>query len=133
MARHRSDRRPHDSGVLDYLDPLGILDIFGGDNPFVAIVVVLAVIAIVVLAWFFLVPVLLALLDAVILIALALAGVIGHVLLHRPWEIEASARERAVTWKVVGWRRSGQVINSAARHLSDGRPLPAEVGELLAR
>jgi hypothetical protein len=128
---HRSDRGPHHSGALDYFDPFGIFDIFGGDNPLVALAAVLAVVALVVLAWFFLVPLLLALLDAVILIALALASVVGHVLLHRPWEIEASDPERTVAWKVVGWRRSGQVIESAARHLGEGRPLPADVGELL--
>ncbi len=71
-----------------------------------------------------------ALLDAVIVIVLALAGVIGRVLLHRPWEIEVSGPDQIVSWQVVGWRRSGQAIEQATTRLRSGRSVPTDVRDL---
>jgi hypothetical protein len=131
---HRQSNGGHDgSGLFDSFDVVSLVDNIEVDNPLAIIGVVLAIVAVLALAWFFLVPFLLALLDAVILIALAGAAIVGHVVLHRPWEIEASGPEQTQTWRVLGWRRSGQAIDAASRRLSGGRPLPADVRDLLPR
>ncbi len=131
MTPHRKSDGPHRSDRHGYLDGVpDLFDLIGGDSPFAVIGAVLAVIAVVVLAWLFLLPLLLALLDAVILIVLALAGVIGRVLLHRPWEIEVSGPGQIVSWQVVGWRRSGQAIDQVTTRLRSGRPVPTDVRDL---
>ena len=75
-------------------------------------VVVLAIVAIVLFV-LFVVPVLIALVEVVLLLLLVLAGVAARVALRRPWIVDARVRGDVgvpLSWKVVGWRRSGEVI-----------------------
>lgn len=71
------------------------------------------------LAAYFVWPVLVALAE---LVLLALLGMLARVLLRRPWIVEATpatGRGR-FRWKVVGWRRSGEVVDAVAERLSSG-------------
>jgi hypothetical protein len=118
-------RRPRDEPErVHWLDTL---DLFDADNPVAALLAVAAVILIALLGWFFLVPLLLAILDLRILILLTLAGLAARTLLRRPWEIEALAPDgRRLTWQVVGWKRSRRAITAVTRVLHQGKIPPTD-------
>lgn len=90
------------------------------------LVVGLLVIAAVLLLIFFVIPLLAALVDVVILVVLTLLGIVARVLFRRPWVIEATtpARPRH-TWRVIGWRASGEAVDDIADALAHGHPPPA--------
>lgn len=78
-------------------------------------------IVVVLLAIFFVIPLLVTLVDLVIVLLLALLGVVARIVLRRPWTIEARADDGTVlTWKVVGWRASGQRRVEIAEMLAAG-------------
>jgi hypothetical protein len=86
---------------------------------FVAILAIVAIVLFVV----FVVPVLIALIEVVLLLLLVLAGVAARVVLRRPWIVDARVRGDVgvpLSWKVVGWRRSGEVIQEVATQLAAG-------------
>ncbi len=76
-------------------------------------------------------------LELVFLIALFSSGILGRVLLRRPWIVEAanlSHPERSAAVAVKGWRRSGRAIDELAtaisasglpQRLSGGTPIAA--------
>ena len=61
------------------------------------------------------------------------AGIAGRTLLGRPWVVMATSTSDAagaMTWRVVGWRRSARLIDEVASALATGLdPAPAEVVE----
>lgn len=71
-----------------------------------------------------LVPLLVALVDVLVLLVLALLGALARVMLRRAWIVEAAHAEspvrRALRWKVVGWRASGERCREIARALEAG-------------
>jgi hypothetical protein len=125
--RHSGDSAPGRDGssALDYLD---VFDIFGGvgDNPLLGITVVIGIAVFAVVAWFFVIPALLALLDIAVLVALIVAGIVSRVLMHRPWEIEAVSADDRLGWRVLGWRRSARAIDSVCTTLSQGMRPPTD-------
>ncbi len=66
-------------------------------------------------------PILLALVDAVVVVLAAVGGLAARVLLRRPWTVEATAssEERHVR-QVVGWRAAGRAARSWADELNLG-------------
>lgn len=94
-----------------------------GMQDLVALIVILVGAALFVLIGL---PLLLAVFDVILLVLLAVLGVLGRVLLRRPWTVEAcpqgdgGGRE----WRVVGWRDSARLVDSLARRLQSGEPLP---------
>jgi hypothetical protein len=117
--------RSRDKG--DRTDWLHTVDVIDADNPLAALLAVAVVIVIAVLGWFFLVPLLLAILDLTILILLTLGGLATRTLLRRPWEIEALAPDgRRLTWQVVGWQRSRRAITAVTRVLHQGQIPPTD-------
>jgi hypothetical protein len=62
-------------------------------------------------------------------------GILGRGLLRRPWVVRAtptSGQDRALAWKVVGFRHTARVIEEVAASLSNGLPpTPAEAAEAL--
>lgn len=91
-----------------------------------AALVVLAVILIALLAWFVLLPLLFLLVDAILVLVLAAAGVAARVLFRRPWMVVARADDplQERVWDVVGFRASGRAVAGIAADL--GRGLPVE-------
>ena len=80
---------------------------------------VLAAIALVLFVLFVL-PVLIALVELTLLALLILAGVLVRIGLRRPWIVDANAVGSVgvpQSWKVVGWRRSNEVIQDIATQL----------------
>ena len=67
--------------------------------------------------------------EIVILLILLVAGVVGRVLLRRPWTVEARAGNRRVRWEVPGWRASGELVEQVARRIVAGEaPHRVELG-----
>ena len=72
------------------------------DNILIGIAILIGVVVFVVVGW----PLLVALLDVVFILLLALLGVIARVVFRRPWTIEARAGDDVRHWRIVGWRAS---------------------------
>jgi hypothetical protein len=94
-------------------------------------VVVAIVTAVVVgLAVLILLPLVGIALELALLFALLSSGIVGRVVLRRPWIVEATNLdhpERSTTLAVKGWRRSGEAINRVVQEISaGGRPTQTE-------
>ncbi|HEX2040128.1 MAG TPA: hypothetical protein VHF47_10400 [Acidimicrobiales bacterium] len=115
-------RRPRaDSTDLNLVDPSGCLDDTVG-----AVVAIVAGVVLAVLFVIFVVPVLITLFEVALVLLLAAAGAMARIVLRRPWVVEATPATGSgcFRWKVVGWRRSGEVVDEVARRLAAGeRPL----------
>jgi hypothetical protein len=122
VRRTSSDPRPRSGGG----SWLNALDVFDGDNPLAALGFVIGTIVFAALVWFFLVPLLLVLLDVTVLVVLTAAGVAARVVLHRPWEIEAVGPNERLTWQVVGWQRSRLALGAVTQRLARGEVLPTD-------
>jgi hypothetical protein len=76
------------------------------------------------------IPLLLFGIELILLGLLVALAILGRSLLGRPWLVRAAPvddREAAISWRVVGWRRSGRVIEEVAAALATGAmPQPAE-------
>jgi hypothetical protein len=63
------------------------------------------------------------------------AGILGRGLLGRPWVVRATPREdpaNALTWKVIGLRRSARVIDEVSSALAGGLdPSPSDAADLI--
>jgi hypothetical protein len=75
-------------------------------------------------------------LEIAVLIALLSSGIVGRVLLRRPWTIEAvnlNHPQQSAAFAVKGWQRSSSAINELAtmipisglpKQISEGTPVP---------
>jgi hypothetical protein len=64
--------------------------------------------------------------ELIILGVLLAAGVVSRVFLRQPWVIEAASSHpltsrRRLEWRVVGWRKSRELIDQVASDLAAGR------------
>lgn len=106
-VRRTSDVADADPGCLDVL----------GEGVAVAVVVIVVVAA----AIFVGIPLLVAVVDLVIVVLLALLGLVARVVLRRPWTVEARAEDgTALDWRVAGWRASGERITEVEQLLAAG-------------
>lgn len=89
------------------------------------LILVLVIVIVVAFAFLVGIPLLLALLDLVALVLLTVLGIAARMVFRRPWIVEAEGPAgRRVTWRVVGWRASGETVDAAADALVRGIPLP---------
>lgn len=119
-ARRRDRNRDRWYDGLDIGD--GCLDV---DGIVIAVGVIVAVLLLVFFGW----PLFLLLLDVVWLVVVLVLGVLGRVVLGRPWDVEAvgpdGLRRR---WRVKGFRAAGRKAAELAQHVALGAPLrPDEV------
>lgn len=85
------------------------------------LVVVLGLVVVVLLVVFFVIPLLVALVDILLLLVLAGLGIVGRVVFRRPWVVEARSTGGVVLrWRVVGWRASREFRERAAESLGAG-------------
>lgn len=98
----------------------------GADLPIVGVVfAVIAVLLVVVAAFVFIIPALVFVIELVVVLGLVGLGVLGRVLLGRPWTVQArtSGADHAYEWKCRGWSASGELVETIARQLhATGRP-----------
>jgi hypothetical protein len=96
-------------------------DVAGGCVDLEAVLIAVVVIAVILLAIFFVIPLLLTLVDLVVVLLLTLLGFVAKIVFRRPWTVEARSDDGTVyRWKVVGWRASGQRRDEIAQMLSAG-------------
>jgi hypothetical protein len=127
-------RKPRKDGdgfkVADIFEPLdylgGALD---GGLAGIAVVVVFSVVVIVLFALtaFIILPILGVALEIAILVTLISSGVLGRVVLRRPWIIDVQNADRpelSRTYEVKGWLRSRRAIDEIKGLLVSGG-LPA--------
>jgi hypothetical protein len=83
-----------------------------------------------------LIPLLLFGIELIIVGLVVAAGILGRGLLGRPWVVQATPAQdagRSLAWRVVGWRRSGRLIDEVAASLTGGlQPAPAEAAEVVS-
>jgi hypothetical protein len=98
----------------------GCLDIGDGLAATIALVIIVLALIFVVL------PALVAIVDVVVLLALALGGLVARVLFRRPWLIDArDGTGRVLRWRVVGWKASAERVDDI-RQLLAGGVVPAD-------
>lgn len=125
-------------GAGEASDPGCLLD--AASDAFWILVIVITVTVLVLVG----LPLVLALVDILVLALLTLLGIAARVLFRRPWVVEARSTAAAPpaaadawpsdapvlavrrhTWRVVGWRASGEQVDDVANALVHGNPLPA--------
>lgn len=80
-----------------------------------------AIVLLVMVLW----PLLLVLVDALVLLVLAVGGACARVVLRRPWAVDAVPDVGdALRWRIIGWRRSGRLRDEIAEAFERGLPLP---------
>ncbi len=131
-GRFRRRTRKARERAGDFAD---IPDVGCGDELIGGILAFIAVIAILFFLFLVAIPLLVAIVDILILLVLALIAFGFRVLFRRPWIVEAAHAEppveRALRWKVVGWRASAERCRELAQHLEAGiLPPDGEVVEI---
>jgi hypothetical protein len=121
FAQRRSKRRDQRSGESResaWYDGLDIPD-FGADLEGLAIILAI-VVAIVVLALFGW-PLVLVGIDLAWLLLVSIFGVIGRVVLRRPWRVEARSGDERRHWYIQGYRAAGRHRDEIARQFQHGQ------------
>lgn len=102
--------------------------LFDADDPVAALAALAIGIVVVIVTVFIVVPILLFGLEFVFVGVLLICGLIGRVVFRRPWEVEArqlDGQGTAETWRVVGWRKSAEMIDEVAARIQAGVALPS--------
>jgi hypothetical protein len=97
------------------LDALSGVDAF--DSPWVAIAVAVGAL----LLFIVLLPLIGIALELIVLLVLLWSGIVGRVVLRRPWIVQAinlDDAEQSTIFAVKGWRRSGQAIEELAKAIA---------------
>jgi hypothetical protein len=122
----RSLRRANDDAGLE-----GGLELFPAVDLADSIPLAVGVAIAVALLLFLLLPLIGIALEIAVLIALLSSGIVGRVLLRRPWIIEAvnlDRPERSASFAVKGWRRSRRAIDELAKIITVSG-LPRQIAE----
>lgn len=118
--------QPRWRGKREMPDRVGRLDLEHGSgcapDSLEDVLFFLGAVVVVVLFFVFVWPLLLVIVELVLLALLVLLGVVARVVLRRPWIVEATPASGPgrFRWKVVGLRRSGEVVDEVAAQLSAG-------------
>ncbi|HWL64489.1 MAG TPA: hypothetical protein VNP73_00795 [Actinomycetota bacterium] len=122
IKRHWISRKPRLRWRKGSEEGLEALEFVGGifdDNPFGIIVGLIAVVLLLLL----ILPVFAFLIELLIVGVLLAVTLAAKILFRRPWIIEAwqeGARDQHLRWAVVGWNRSGEVMDEVARTIASG-------------
>ena len=118
LRRRFREYREEGSGG-DVLDSFWFVDF--ADSVWVGIVLAILV----VLVAFVLLPLIGVALELTLLILLLGSGLIGRVVLRRPWTVEAVNLEdsrRSAAYAIKGWRRSGRAVTEITTAISAAGP-----------
>lgn len=114
-------RLHRDRSDVDFPSDLFDVDIFDDSGILAGLAIVASAVLLFLVIW----PVIAIALEIVVLILVVLGGLAARVVLRRPWTVRAESRRGGGrTWRVVGWRASGALIEEVARALEEGRALP---------
>jgi hypothetical protein len=95
----------------------------GFPDSLTALLIAVVCVVVLALAWFFVLPALVLVVDVLLLLLIAGLGVLARVFLRRPWVIEAESSERRYEWGVVGWRAARREVDEAVQWLANGGSL----------
>lgn len=101
---------------MDGLDAASL----GAELPGVGgVAMVIGAVIVVVAALVFVVPAVIFLVEVLLVGALVGLGLLGRLLLRRPWTVEARQQgdERVYEWTAPGWRASEELCHSVAQQL----------------
>ena len=113
VQRFRKRGKPDASNFVDL--PFDIGD--GGAGLVIAIVIAVALFLLLLLGW----PVLLLGIDLAWLLLVGVLGMIGRIVLRRPWRVEAVSAAERRNWFVKGYRAAGERRDEVARQLTHGQ------------
>jgi hypothetical protein len=117
----RLRRRPRRSERFSEWSDLGEGCFFDLDDLLIFVALAVALVVLVLLV----VPLLLVVVDLLFLLLLLLLGVAARIVFRRPWVVEATdSGPLRHTWRIVGWRASGEKVDEIADLLAHGHPLP---------
>lgn len=109
----------------DLVDGFWFVDL--GDSPWASIALAVFLVLLVIV----LLPVLGIAFELVLVLLLLGSGLVGRVVLRRPWTVEAESldgSERSASYAVKGWRRSGRAAIEVAKAIEVGGP-PERIAE----
>jgi hypothetical protein len=108
--------------AIDFPEP-GLIDAVGCVDDLPAVAAVFVVIVAIAVFLFFVVPLLVTLVELLLLAVLVVLGVLVRLVLRRPWIVDAVRVDRSerLSWKVGGFRRSGEVAEAVAVQLGTGQ------------
>lgn len=123
LRRHFKVNREevHTGNALDGLSGLDLSGALDAGSPAFAIVAVIAMLLVI----FVLLPLLGVALELIALLFLLGSGLIGRVLLGRPWIVEAvkvSDPEERAAYAIKGWRRSTEVLRELRTTIATAGP-----------
>lgn len=117
------------SRALDLMDGADFADL-GGDLPVVGLILTaIAVLLVAIVAVILIIPALIFVAELLIVVGLVGLGLMGRVLLGRPWTVEAhmEGTDHTYEWKARGWRASTELVQTLANHLREtGLPAGGE-------
>lgn len=112
----RGGRDLPDVPGLDLLDDeFGILAAIG---------IIITAIVVAALAVFFVIPAVIFAVELLFVLVVVVLAAVARILLRRPWTVEArvAGTNEGREWKVVGWRASGELVETVANRVaSSGR------------
>jgi small-conductance mechanosensitive channel len=98
----------------------------GAELPIIGVIVTaIGLVLLAIVAVLFIVPALVFVGELLFIVAVVGLGLVGRVLLGRPWAVEARQQgaDDAYEWQARGWRASGDLVKSIAEQLRrTGRP-----------
>jgi len=124
LHKRFSEYREENSGD-GMLDGFWFID--AGDSPWAGIAIAVGVILLV----FLLLPLIGVAIELILLVLLLGSGLIGRVVLRRPWTVEAqnlNAAEHSASYAVKGWQRSGRAAREIATTIELSAP-PDRIAE----
>ena len=96
-----------------------------GADLFDELAIVIGLVAVVLFVVFVAVPLLVVVVDLLLLVLLTGLGLVARVVFRRPWVVEAlGPDDLRLTWRIVGWRTSGEAVDFIADALAHGAPPP---------
>lgn len=125
--RRRIRRAREGADVADGPDIGCLGDLF--DEFFLVLAVVVAAVLVVVVGYLLV----FVLLDVLLVALLTVLGFAARIVFRRPWVIEATSGDEGGdgdadvarrTWRVVGWRASGETVDRIADALAHGTAMP---------
>lgn len=118
--RLRGTGRRTGSGLADAASNPGC-----GADLFDELAIVIGVVVVVLVIAFVVVPLLVVVVDLLLLLLLTVLGLVARVVFRRPWVVEAlGPDDLCLTWRIVGWRASGEAVDFIADALAHGAPPP---------
>lgn len=124
-------RVAHNTRWVRKNNPIEVLD--AGCLDLEGLVLGFAILLLLVVAFLFVVPILIALVDVLVLVIIGALGTLGRVVFRRPWMVEARASDGTVhRWHAVGWRAGRQLRREVADSLAAGVVPPGQARGLAA-